>query len=734
MKSPKFQPKLIGESTETDTLIFQIKAKALIDTGSTVSTISKSFYDDYLQANPINPLDDFVNIECADGNSLSYLGYIETEIQPIGIPNCTHIPCLFLIVPDSNYTKTVPILLGTNVINLFLNKTQYQYGEKFLQETALQTPWFLAFRSLQLREKALIKQNFRLAIVKSAEHQTITISPNSQVVINGFADRKIPYHTTCALLQSTKYSRIPTDLDIEPSVVKFDFKENEVIPVTISNLTTRTVTINPKAVVCELHPVSIIHQSQQLQHDLVSHLQEINISKDNMTSSQMSEIQNLLETYQDIFSKRETDIGFNNTIKHRIELLDEEPFKQRTRRIPPAMFEEIRNHLQMLLDSKVIRKSCSPFSSNIVLVKKKDNKLRMCIDYRQLNQRTKKDAYALPRIEEILNALSGKKYFSVLDMKSGYHQVEILEEHKERTAFTVGPLGFYEFNRLPFGLSNSPATYQRLMENCLGDLHLNICFIFLDDLIIFSKTYEEHLDRLQLVFEKLRESGLKLSPKKCNLFMQKVKYVGHIVSEEGIETDPEKVQKVLNWPTPHTPEEIRKFIGFIGYYRKFIPNFSKISKPLTEMMPKTNNSKDKKHKQAKKEFKWGKEQMDAFQHLKELLTSPPILGFADYDLPFELHTDASKLGLGAVLYQEQQGQKKVISYASRSLNPAEKNYPAHKLEFLALKWAITEKFNDYLYGHKFTVLTDNNPLTYVLTTARLDAAGHRWFTASTLCL
>ena len=142
MKSPKFQPKLIGESTETEILIAQIKAKALIDTGSTVSTISKSFYDDYLQANLIYPLDDFINIECADGNSLSYLGYIETEIQPIGIPNCTHIPCLFLIVPDSNYTKTVPILLGTNVINLFLNKTQYQYGEKFLQETALQTPWF----------------------------------------------------------------------------------------------------------------------------------------------------------------------------------------------------------------------------------------------------------------------------------------------------------------------------------------------------------------------------------------------------------------------------------------------------------------------------------------------------------------------------------------------------------------------------------------------------------------
>ena len=414
-------------------------------------------------------------------------------------------------------------------------------------------------------------------------------------------------------------------------------------------------------------------------------------------------------------------------MKHRIELQDETPFKQRTRRIPPAMFEEIKSHLKMLLDSKVIRKSSSPFSSNVVICRKKDNKLRMCIDYRQLNQRTKKDAYALPRIEEILNALSGNKYFSILDMKSGYHQIEVLEKHKERTAFTVGPLGFYEFNRLPFGLSNSPATYQRLMENCLGDLHLNICFIFLDDLIIFSQTYEEHLQRLELVFNKLRESGLKLSPKKCSLFMEKVKYVGHIVSEEGIETDPDKVQKVLDWPTPKSPEEIRRFIGFIGYYRKFIPNFSKISKPLTIMMPKPDSKK--KNRQKKAEFNWGTEQHQAFNHLKELLTHPPILGYANYSLPFELHTDASQSGLGAVLYQEQGGRKRVISYASRSLSPTERNYAAHKLEFLALKWAVTEKFHDYLYGHKFTVLTDNNPLTYVLTTARLDAAGHRWLAA-----
>lgn len=251
--------------------------------------------------------------------------------------------------------------------------------------------------------------------------------------------------------------------------------------------------------------------------------------------------------------------------------------------------------------------------------------------------------------------------------------------------------------------------------------------IFLDDLIIFSKTLEEHLERLQLVFEKLRTTGLKLSPKKCVFCKERVKYVGHIVSENGIEADPEKTEKVLNWPQPKSPEEVRKFIGFIGYYRRFIPNFSKIAKPLTALFP--NPIKKKGHKVQQQKWKWGSEEEAAFEQLKQHLAQPPILGFPNYQEPFELHVDASHHGLGAVLYQKQGKYNRVMSYASRSLSRSEKNYPAHKLEFLALKWAVTEKFSDYLYGRKTTVFTDNNPLTYILTTAKLDSTGHRWLAA-----
>lgn len=313
-------------------------------------------------------------------------------------------------------------------------------------------------------------------------------------------------------------------------------------------------------------------------------------------------------------------------------------------------------------------------------------------------------------------------------MKSGYHQVEVLEKHKCRTAFTVGPLGFWEFNRLPFGLNNAPATYQRLMEDCLGDLNMKICAIYLDDLIIFASTLEEHLDRLDQVLKRLKDCNLKLNPKKCKFLQTKVKYVGHIVSENGVEADPEKLEKVRNWPTPKNAEEVRQFTSFAGYYRRFVKDFSKIAKPLTDLHPNTTVKNGKKVKSSKP-FIWGKEQQDAFDQLKNALLTHPILGYADYDLPFELHTDASAKGLGAVLYQKQNGKMRVISYASRGLKRSEKNYPASKLEFLALKWAITEKLHDYLYGAKFTVLTDNNPLTYALSKAKLDATGHRWLSS-----
>ncbi|KAL5006251.1 hypothetical protein ScPMuIL_015057, partial [Solemya velum] len=268
-----------------------------------------------------------------------------------------------------------------------------------------------------------------------------------------------------------------------------------------------------------------------------------------------------------------------------------------------------------------------------------------------------------------------------------------------------------------------PATFQRLMQTCMGDLHLAICLLFLDDIIVYSSTWEEHLARLEAVFQRLEQYGLKLKPSKCSFGKKDVRYLGHIVSEHGIQTDPEKVSVVENWPAPTCTKSLQRYLGFIGFYRRYIQGFSKIARPLNDLLKGSNGNK-KKRKYT--DFVWGHEQQTAFEELKKKLVSAPVLGYADYTLPFELHVDASTSGLGSVLYQRQNGTMRVIAYASRGLSNSERNYPAHKLEFLALKWALVEKFHDYLYGQSFTVFTDNNPLTYVLSSAKLDATGHRW--------
>jgi transposase InsO family protein len=365
----------------------------------------------------------------------------------------------------------------------------------------------------------------------------------------------------------------------------------------------------------------------------------------------------------------------------------------------------------------------------VVIVRKKDGTIRFCIDFRKLNNRTIKDAYAIPRIENTLHLLSGSRYFSKLDLKAGYWQVSMKEEDKKKTAFQVGPLGFYECNRMPFGLTNAPATFQRLMERCMGDLNLRDCLIYLDDIIIFSSTFEEHLQRLDSVFSRLADHNLKLKASKCEFFKSKVTYLGHVVSEDGISADPDKIAAVKSWPIPKTIKEVRQFLGFTGYYRRFIKGYAAVVRPLNDLLIGHTTKKQQKSNKKKTPFHWDLEQQQSFDNIIEKLTHPPVLAYANYQLPFLVHTDASSTGLGAVLYQRQGGIDRVIAFASRSLKASERHYPAHKLEFLALKWAITEKFNDYLYGSKFDVLTDNNPLTYVQTTAKLDATGHRWMAA-----
>ena len=275
---------------------------------------------------------------------------------------------------------------------------------------------------------------------------------------------------------------------------------------------------------------------------------------------------------------------------------------------------------------------------------------------------------------------------------------------------------------------NAPANFQRFMERCLGELRDKVAMPYLDDIIVFSRTFEEHVEHLRTVLRKLREHGVKLKPRKCSLFKRRVKFLGRIVSGDGYQMDPGCVQAIrkLREVIPKTVGEVRQLAGILSYYRRYIKNFAKTAKPIYDLL--TTTGKDGQPP-SKTPIHWRREQQLALEELVEHLSNPPIMAYPDFSKAFTLHTDASKDGLGAVLYQNQDGVMRVIAYASRALSPTEKKYHLHagKLEFLALKWAVTEQFCDYLYySPKFTVFTDNNPLTYILTSAKLNATGLWW--------
>ena len=361
-----------------------------------------------------------------------------------------------------------------------------------------------------------------------------------------------------------------------------------------------------------------------------------------------------------------------------------------------------------------------------MLVRKKDGSLRFCIDFRKLNSMTVKDSHLLPHICETLESLAGAAHFLTFDMNSGFWQVPMAEESKQYTAFTLGSMGLYECESMPFGLCNAPPTFQQLMQNCLGELNLTYCFIYLDDVIVFSDMPDEHLQRMRVVFDHLCKHGLKLKPSKCEVSKSEINYLAHHVSWKGVLPSKKNLESIAQCPPPDTYTKVKSFVGLVGHYRHFIKGFAKIAAPLYDLTSGDNKDKKSEHVDLPPEAR------EAFDHLKAACLQAPILSFPDFTKPFLLETDTSGRGLGAVLSQKQaDGQYHPITYASRVMNETEQRYHSNKQEFLALKWAITEQFHEYLspYGknrNEFVVHTDNNPLTYIFSSANLDAAGQRW--------
>lgn len=441
----------------------------------------------------------------------------------------------------------------------------------------------------------------------------------------------------------------------------------------------------------------------------------------NLNIEEEQSLNNLLKEYGDIFYLPGDTLSHTFSIQHEIPVSnDQGPINQKPYRLPQQHKDVIDAQVDKMLEEGIIEMSKSPWNSPLLVVPKKpgpdgQKRWRVVVDYRKLNKITTGDAFPLPRIEDILDQLGHSRYFSTLDLASGYHQIEIAQKDREKTAFST-PYGHYHFKRMPFGLKGAPATFQRLMNYVLTGLQGIKCFVYLDDVVIYGRNLLDHQTKLREVFQKLREHNLKLQPEKCSFLKKEIIYLGHKCSSQGVSPDFNLVKCVQEFPTPKNVKQLQSFLGLGNYYRKFVPNFAQIVAPLNRLLRK--NVK----------FVWHDEHKTAFENLKKSLINPPVLIYPDFSQPFHLTTDASNDALGAVLSQGEIGNDKPIAFASRSLNDAERKYSTIEKELLAVVWAV-KNFRCYLYGRPFIVYSDHKPLKGAVnikdTTSRILRLRHK---------
>lgn len=428
-----------------------------------------------------------------------------------------------------------------------------------------------------------------------------------------------------------------------------------------------------------------------------------------LKTEEREDLDHLLSDFAELFATSDETTPF---AEHTIPLLDENPISMPPYRLPEPKKQLLREELDKLLQDGVIEECESPYAAPVVLVPKKDGKIRLTVDYRGINAVTRPDRYPLPRLDDLLHEAKQSKYMSTLDLKSGYHQISVKETDRDKTAFTT-PFGTYRFIRMPFGLRNAPATFQRLMNKFKAGLLNVFILVYLDDIIIISPSFSEHINDLKAVFERLIYFKLRLNRQKCFFSCDSVRYLGHIISSSGIQPDPDKVCAIKQMKPPSNVKQLLSFFQTCSWFRRFIPDFARVTKPLSTLLKKSSK------------WAWGPDQDEAFQSLKELLSTSPILRQADPHLPYILRTDASGYALGACLLQGEGPDERPVEYASRLLTSAEVNYSTTEREALGVVWAV-KKFRGYLEGAVTVVQTDHQPLKWLMSLKSPSGRLARW--------
>lgn len=506
---------------------------------------------------------------------------------------------------------------------------------------------------------------------------------------------------------------------IPNAMVKID-KNNEAL-ITVVNVSTKTKII-PKPQLCIQEmpkQATVFHMGEinQSNHKNRIELLNQNLRLSHTNKEQFESITKICNDFEDIFHLPGDQLTKTTAATCEIKTTDDIPIHTKAYRYPEIHKDEVKKQTNKLYAQGSIRPSTSPWSSPLIIVPKKvdasgEKKWRMVIDYRPLNDKTIGDAYPLPNIEDILDQLGHSQFFTTLDLASGFHQIPIKTEDRPKTAFST-PEGHWEWDCMPFGLKNAPATFQRMMNNVLSGLNNKQCFVYLDDIVIYGSNLEDHNQKLINVFTRLRDNTLKLQPDKCEFLRDSCQYLGHIITRDGVKPNPDKVSSIKQIPIPKNPKHIKMFLGMTGYYRKFIKDFASIAKPLTNLLKKDA------------EFIWKNEQQIAFETLKNALIKEPLLQYPKFTLPFTLTCDASNVGIGGVLSQIIDGKDLPVAYYSRTLNKAEQNYTTTEKELLAIVNSI-EKFRPYLYGRIFTIYTDHKALTWLFNCKNPASKLVRW--------
>ena len=441
---------------------------------------------------------------------------------------------------------------------------------------------------------------------------------------------------------------------------------------------------------------------------------KVRFELEHLPDRERERMEDLLNRHQEVFAKDSSELGLTTLVEHKIETGDAVPVKQLPRRLPNSLRTVVEDQVEEMLENNIIRPSNSPWSSPIVLVRKKDGTWRFCIDFRKLNDVTVKDAFPLPQVADLMDNLAGHQYFSALDLASGYWQVPMDESSQEKTAFVIPGGGHFEFLRMPFGLTNAVPTFQRLMLAVLNGLLPLKCLVYLDDVLVVGRTFDQHLENLDDVLQAIEKAGLKLKLSKCSFAKPSVDFLGFTVSAAGLAPNMAKVEAIREFPTPQNLTELRRFLGMTSYYRRFISGFSDIAGPLHRLT----------HKGAR--FDWDNNCQKAFEQLKEQLLSAPVLAFPDLNGDYILYTDASDVGIGAVLTQKDENEEeKVVSFASKAFSGAEKNWTTTEKEAFAVVWAL-QYFHPYVYGRKVIIFTDHKALKWLRDIKHPNGKLARW--------